>query len=40
VRLRPTHGRPIAAGIGLVSPAGDNRSVDALGCRWTVRRSR
>jgi len=40
VRLRPTRGRPIAPGIGLVSPAGDNRSVDALGCRWTVRRSR
>jgi hypothetical protein len=40
VRLRPTHGPPIAAGIGLASSAGDNRSVDALGCRWTVRRSR
>jgi hypothetical protein len=39
VRLRPKHGRPIAPGIGLASPAGDDRSVDALGCRWTVRRS-
>jgi hypothetical protein len=39
VRLRPTHGLPVAPEIGLVSPAGDDRSVDALGCRWTVRRS-
>jgi hypothetical protein len=39
VRLRPTHGTPIAPGVGLASPAGDGRSVNALGCRWTVRRS-
>jgi hypothetical protein len=39
VRLRPTRGTPIAPGVGLASPAGDDRSVDALGCRWTVRRS-
>ncbi len=39
VRLRPTHGGPIAPGIGLTSPAGDDRSVDALGCRWIVVRS-
>lgn len=39
VRLRPTHGTPAAPGVGLASPAGDDRSVDALGCRWTVRRS-
>jgi hypothetical protein len=37
VRLRPTHGTPIAPGLGLASPAGDGRSVNALGCRWTVR---
>ncbi len=37
VRLRPTHGTPVAPGIGLASPAGDGRSVNALGCRWTVR---
>jgi hypothetical protein len=39
VRLRPTHGLPGVPGIGLSSPAGDDRFVDALGCRWTVRRS-
>ena len=39
VRLRPTHGTPVAPGIGLASPAGDGRSVHALGCRWTVTRS-
>jgi hypothetical protein len=39
VRLRPTHGTPAAPRILLASPAGDDRSVDALGCRWTVRRS-
>jgi hypothetical protein len=39
VRLRPVHGTPVAPGIGLASPAGDDRSVDALGCRWAVRRS-
>lgn len=39
VRLRPTHGTPAAPGVGLASPAGDDGSVDALGCRWTVRRS-
>ncbi len=40
VRLRPAHGLPGAAGIVLASPAGDDRRVDALGCRWTVRQSR
>jgi hypothetical protein len=39
VRLSPTHGFPVAPGIGLASPAGDGRTVDALGCRWTVRHS-
>ena len=39
VRLRPTHGSPVAPRIRLASPAGDGRSVDALGCSWTVRRS-
>ena len=39
VRLRPTHGTAVPPGIVLVSPAGDDRSVDALGCRWTVGRS-
>jgi hypothetical protein len=39
VRLWSTHGTPVAPRIGLASPAGDDRSVDALGCRWTVRRS-
>jgi hypothetical protein len=39
VRLWPTHGTPISPRIGLASPAGDDRTVDALGCRWTVRRS-
>lgn len=39
VRLRSARGgtgRPV---VGLASPAGDGRSVDALGCRWTVRQS-
>lgn len=39
VRVRPAHGTSVAPGIRLESPAGDDRSVDALGCRWTVRRS-
>jgi hypothetical protein len=39
VRLRPNRGAPLVPRIGLASPAGDDRSVDALGCRWTVRRS-
>jgi hypothetical protein len=39
VRLRPADGTAAIARIGLVSPAGDGRSVDALGCRWTVRRT-
>jgi hypothetical protein len=39
VRLRPADGTAAIARIGLASPAGDGRSVDALGCRWTVRRS-
>lgn len=39
VRLRAAHGvlgRPV---ISLASAAGDDRSVDVLGCRWSVRRS-
>jgi hypothetical protein len=40
VRLRPTRGTLMAPAIGLVSPVGDDRSVEALGCRWAVRRSR
>ncbi len=40
VRLRPTRGRALAPGIGLVSPAGDDRAVEVLGCRWIVRSSR
>lgn len=39
VRLRPADGAAAIARIGLASPAGDGRSVDTLGCRWTVRRS-
>jgi hypothetical protein len=39
VRLQPTHGAAVAPGIVLASQAGDNRSVDALGCRWIVRLS-
>jgi hypothetical protein len=39
VRLRPTLETAAAPRIGLASPAGDGRSVDALGCRWTIRRS-
>jgi hypothetical protein len=39
VRLRPTLETAAAPRIVLASPAGDDRSVDALGCRWTVRRS-
>ncbi len=39
VRLRPIHGKADAPGIGLASPAGDGRTVDALGCRWTFRRA-
>jgi Glyoxalase-like domain len=40
VRLRPTRGTLMTPGIGLASPVGDDRSVEALGCRWTVRPSR
>ncbi len=39
VRLKPAHGEAAAPGIVLASPAGDNRSVDLLACRWTVRSS-
>jgi hypothetical protein len=39
VRLRAIRGAPGRPVIGLASPAGDDRSVDVLGCRWTVRRS-
>jgi hypothetical protein len=39
VRLRAAHGAPGRPAIGLVSPAGDDRSVDVFGCRWSVRRS-
>jgi hypothetical protein len=39
VRLRPMYGKTVVPWIGLASPAGDGRSVEAVGCRWTVRRS-
>ena len=39
VRLQPTHGVDVAPGIVLASLAGDDRSVDVLGCRWMVRLS-
>jgi catechol 2,3-dioxygenase-like lactoylglutathione lyase family enzyme len=39
VRLRAAHGAPGRPVISLESPAGDDRSVDLLGCRWSVRRS-
>jgi len=39
VRLRAAHGAPGRPVISLASPAGDDRSVDLLGCRWSVRRS-
>ena len=38
VRLRAARGIPGAPRIDLLSPAGDDRAVDALGCRWTVKR--
>jgi hypothetical protein len=42
VRLSPiARARALAAPptIGLASPAGDGRTVDSLGCRWTIRLS-
>jgi len=39
VRLTPMGRGGDVAEIGLASPAGDGRAVEAFGCRWTVRRS-
>ena len=36
VRLRPVGGTHVAPWIRLASPAGDDRSVEVLGCRWIV----
>jgi Glyoxalase-like domain len=39
VRLAPAHGRTAPPTIRLASPAAEVRTVDALGCHWTIRRS-
>jgi hypothetical protein len=39
VRLRPTRGQALLPSIVLASPAGDDRVVELLGCRWTIRKS-
>ena len=40
VRLRPTRGLVPVPRIGLVSPAGGDRVVEVLGCRWIARLAR